>query len=230
MNDFERKAIMVACAATNLDHMRTTPAGEASPSTLVKLYQRMAIQGLSCAQAWQEGKPCPPHEPAVDAFWWGVAAWAGVFSNDLLQCLELKDKRRLHYELQEVFCRPHREFACWLRPLDPREAAGVLHDYNPVTGISAVQLVLAHDIAWTRLVMRLTARWGLLRHVSDLPALWQSLTLVRRLERWPDPLAQAYLESDLLFFRRLFAQFPFSPRLRAALDEFISAAERESSR
>jgi hypothetical protein len=84
------------------------------------------------------------------------------------------------------------------------------------------------------LVIRLTARWGLRRHLKDLPALWQSLSLVRRLKRWPDPMAVAYLESDLMFLRQLFDHFPFSPRLRSALDQFIdisadtlSAAQRE---
>ncbi len=75
--------------------------------------------------------------------------------------------------------------------------------------------------------MRLTARWGLPHHLKDLPSLWHSLNLVRRLKRWPDPMAVAYLESDLMFLRQLFDYFPFSPRLRATLDQFIDAAERE---
>jgi len=62
---------------------------------------------------------------------------------------------------------------------------------------------------------------------KDLPALWQYLNLVRRLKRWPDPTAVAYLESDLMFLRKLFDHFPFSPRLRSALDQFIDVTERE---
>ncbi len=230
MRGFDSRAIMLACAATNLAHMRTTPAGRASPGALVKLYQRLADQGLACAQAWKDGRPCPPHEPAVDAFWWSVAAWAGVFSSDLVKCLEPRDGRLLHDELQEVFCRPHREFAAWLRPLDDGRAALVFRSYGQVAGTSPARLVLAHDVAWTGLVMRLSARWGLPHHLKDLPALWQSLNLVRRLKRWPDPMAVAYLESDLMFLRQLFDHFPFSPRLRSILDRFIDAAEREALR
>ena len=234
MRGFDSRAVMVACAATNLAHMPTTPAGRASPGALVKLYQRLAGQGLACAQAWKDGRPCPSHEPAVDAFWWGVAAWARSFSTDLVYLTQSADEPLLREEMQEVFCRPHREFACWLRPLDDRGMAGVFHAYSHVARTSPARLVLAHDAAWTSLVIRLTARWGLRRHLKDLPALWQSLSLVRRLKRWPDPTAVAYLESDLMFLRQLFDHFPFSSRLRAALDQFIdisadtlSAAQRE---
>ena len=227
MRGFDSRAAMVACAATNLAHMPTTPAGRASPGALVKLYQRLAGQGLVCAQAWKDGRPCPPHEPAVDAFGWGVAAWARSFSTDLVYLTQSADEPLLREEMQEVFCRPHREFACWLRPLDDRGMAGVFHAYSHVAGTSPARLVLAHDAAWTSLVIRLTARWGLPHHLKDLPALWQSLMLVRRLRRWPDPVARAYLESDLKFLRELFGHFHFRPQVRLALDRFLEAAEEE---
>lgn len=50
---------------------------------------------------------------------------------------------------------------------------------------------MAHDAAWTLLGIRLRAKWCLLRHLKDLPALWETLRLVWRLRRWPDPVARA---------------------------------------
>jgi hypothetical protein len=220
---------MVRCAATNLAYMRATPAGKAGYGAVVRLYHRLAAQGLACAQAWAARGPCPPHEPAVDAFWWGVAAWAPMFSVDVLCWAGHGDDRLLHHELQEAFCRPHLEFARWLRPLRPEErGARLVSAYFPRAGSATPgRMVLRHDAAWTRLVIRLTAGWGLLHHLKDLPALGQALLLLRHLERWPDPVARAYLESDLAFLRELFGHFDFTPGLRAALESFLARAGEE---
>ena len=220
---------MARCAATNLTYMRATPAGRAGYGAVVDLYHRLAVQGQTCAEAWEAGQPCPSHEPAVDAFWWGVAAWANAFCADVMAWLAPYNGRRLHHELQEVFCRPHREFAQWLRPLGAGSVGTrVITGYSPrVPAGRPAQLILCHDAAWTGLVIRLTAMWGLVRHLKDLRALWQSLRLVRRLRGWPDPVARAYLESDLAFFRGLFGHFPFTPRLRSVLDCFLEAADEE---
>ena len=55
----------------------------------------------------------------------------------------------------------------------------------------------------------------------------QSLLLVRRLRRWPDPVARAYLESDVAFLRELFGHFDFTPHVRLDLDRFLESAEEE---
>lgn len=60
-----------------------------------------------------------------------------------------------------------------------------------------------------------------------VPTLWQALLLARRLRRWPDPVARAYLESDLAFLRELFGHFDFIPHVWLALDQFLVAAEED---
>jgi hypothetical protein len=223
------REVMARCAATNLAYMRGTPAAKAGYGAVVRLYQRIASQGLDCAKAWEQRRPCPPHEPAVDAFWWGVAAWANLFCADVAGWNWGIHARAIHQELQEVFCRPHREFAQWLRPLGSESpGAPTVARYDPwVDKGNAAGIILAHDAAWTLLVIRLTARWGLVRHLKDLPALWQALLLVRRLRRWPNPVARAYLESDVKFLRELFGHFHFRPQVQLVLDRFLEAAEEE---
>ncbi len=218
--------VMAKCAANNLAYMRATPAGRAGYGAVVRLYERIASQSLDCARAWEAGMPCPPHEPVVDAFWWGVAAWANVFCADVAAWFGPVHAGIIHNGLQESFCCPHQEFAQWLRPEIP--GARMVACYSPqVVGSSPAGIILGHDAAWTLLVIRLTARWGLLRHLKDLPALWQSLRLVRRLRRWPDPVAGAYLESDVAFLREMFGHFDFRPHVRLALDRFLESAEEE---
>jgi hypothetical protein len=210
-------------------YMRGTPAAKAGYGAVVRLYQRIASQGLDCAKAWEQRRPCPPHEPAVDAFWWGVAAWANLFCADVAAWSGPVHARAIHDSLLESFCRPHREFAQWLRPLRPAstEVPLVASHAAPFNGASPAEIILAHDAAWTLLVIRLTARWGLVRHLKDLPALWQALLLVRRLRRWPNPVARAYLESDMKFLRELFGHFHFRPQVQLVLDRFLEAAEEE---
>ncbi|MBA7714012.1 hypothetical protein ES703_123025 [subsurface metagenome] len=75
------------------------------------------------------------------------------------------------------------------------------------------------------LVVRLTARWGLLTHLKDGAALAEAERLNEDLQNPHSPAYKAYLESDLGFFRALFKNFPFSAGLRKKLDEFITRAE-----
>ena len=219
--------VMAKCAATNLAYLQATPAGRAGYGAVVRLYERIASQSLDCARAWEAGMPCPPHEPAVDAFWWGAAAWANVFCADVASWLGPVHAGVIHNELQEGFCQPHREFAQWLRPEIP--GARLVASYSPQLNVSSpAGIILGHDAAWTLLVIRLTARWGLLHHLKDLPGLCQSLLLVRRLRRWPDTVARAYLESDVAFLRELFGHFDFSTHVWLALDDFLEAADSEA--
>jgi hypothetical protein len=161
-----------------------------------------------------------------------VAAWANAFCADVAGWSGPLHASTIHNSLQENFCRPHREFAQWLRPLEPESpGARLAARYSPqVNGGSPAGIILAHDAAWMVLVIRLTVCRGFTHHLKDLPALWQSLMLVRRLRRWPDPVARAYLESDLKFLRELFGHFHFRPQVRLALDRFLEVAEEEGLR
>ena len=69
--------------------------------------------------------------------------------------------------------------------------------------------------------------WGLVHSLKDLPALWQSLILFRHLGCWPDPVARAYLDSDLLFLAEMFSYFDFSTELRRIPGRFLEAAQQE---
>ena len=217
--------------SANRRYMDSTPAGAQGFPALVRLYNRLAAQSQLCAEAWLPGVSCPPHEPAVDASWWGVAPWARAFCADVVEWLQPDDGWRLHEELEEVFRRPHRELAQWLRPLGAGSAGSrILARYIPmVSGAGPGRLILLHDSAWTLLVIRLTVSWGLTRHLKDLPALWQSLILVRRLGCWPDPVARAYLQSDPVFLEEIFGHFDFSPELRRILDCLLEASRQELS-
>ncbi len=223
--------VILRCMDTNVRYMATTPAGKAGYPAVVRLYQRIAKESLDCAAAWVAGNPCPPHEPATSAFWWGVAAWASDFTRDVLSWHSggqpLPGRGVLFQELQDIFCRPHREFAQWLKP---RSFGTVISlwdfaDTYEVDHIgSPARIILLHDAAWTAKVMRLTARWGLVHHLKDLPALVQGLLLMRRLKRPGDPVGRAYLDGDLVFLKELFGHFPFTPQTQAVLDHFLEDA------
>ncbi len=216
---------MLKCAATNVAYMRASPAGQQGYGALVKLYQSIAGASLNCAREWADDNSCPPHQPAVDAFWWAVAVWAVRFTTDVVGWAAPPREGLLLQEVQEVFTRPHIEFANWLRPVlqkDRVSAYPFVTAWPPNPGL----MILAHDIAWTWKTIRLTARWGLGAHLKELPAFGQALLLMRRLKRGPrDPVANAFLGSDLVFFRRLFRHFDFSPELRGVLDRFLAAAD-----
>lgn len=230
------------CASTNWGYMATTAAGHVPGlEAMTRLYDRLATQGYSCAQAWLEERPVPEHEPAVDAFWWGVASWAGAFPKAILRWGGYHDQE-LYDELEWRFWVPHWEFARWLKPVfpecyqNPTVRAGALTHcvWRLILRPWPVyrrppEIILRYDAHWTWRVILLTARWGLLHHLKrDAKALWEALFLMRRLRRWPDPVAVAYLESDLTFLRELFGHFDFSPRLRAIIENFLAVAEKEA--
>lgn len=249
--------VILRCMDTNVAYMATTSAGQVGYPAVVRLYQRIARQSLDCAAAWvvedayqrehlhPSGNPCPSHEPATEAFWWGVAAWTSDLTRDILLWhrrnpslkfgsvtgVELEQRTALQ-ELQEVFCRPHREFAGRLRPLTHSELVKWADHWNPriaEDGWGPGSIILRHDAEWTGRVIYQTARWGLLHHIKDIPALGQSLLLIRRLKRNPflDPVARAYLESDLVFLKNLFGNFTFTPLTQGILDRFLEEAGKE---
>jgi hypothetical protein len=227
------REVMLKCAKANSQYMRATPAGQHFPS-LARFYARLADQGVVCARAWREGEPPPPHEPAVDAFWWAVAGWAVVFMTDVAgRSPEVQAGAVpggvLHHELQERFTRPHLRFAIWLNP----RRLPALYDV-PRRELAPDQLIIYHDYYWAKQVIRLTASWGLREHLKDLPALFEALALLRRLRAFtqgrPEPVARAYLRSDLMFFEELFGHFGFSDRTSAVLDQILSRAAARTRR
>ena len=224
---------MLKCAATNMAYMRATPAGQQGYGALVRLYESIAGASLNCAREWADDNPCPPHQPAVDAFWWGVYAWSLQFSADILWWWARNTNRPnglLLNQFQRAFCDPHLWFALWLRPLKLEEKRLIAAYARRVDSLTPGEIILCHDVRWTRSVIRLTARWGLVHHLKDLQALGQSVLLIHHLSRGPrnSTIARAYLGSDLVFFRRLFRHFDFSPELRGVLDRFLAAADEQT--
>lgn len=240
----QHSAIIRSCAATNAAYMLETPAGTAGAYPAVAiLYRKIAAASLILAAAWDEGQPCLPHDPAVDAFWCGVAHWSNIFFVDVIQWwVGGSDKLRhdgvlglgsAHLaEARDLFYRPHQKFATWLRydePLvEPDERPTYRIRPRPID--SPARIILEHDAAWTIGVIKLTARWGLVRHLTDLPALWQSIALVRRLRSFPNDAALTYLHSDLEFLEQLFAHFPFDINTRTVLHVFLGRAREEMER
>lgn len=203
------REIMLKCTQVNSDYMRL-PAGKVDGlKKLPGFYKRMATQSLVCAHAWREDMPCPGHEPAVDAFWWGIVAWADAFGSSVGV-----DQT----EWGRVFVAPHDEFASYLKPNGLPEPLGV------VSGPPA-DVIIRLDTLWMEKVIKLTTTWGLLAHIKDKDALVEAQRLGDELRNPGSPTYRAYLESDLKFFRKLFVNFPFSQGVRKKLDDFIIKAE-----
>ncbi|MFQ5874775.1 MAG: hypothetical protein ACE5JL_13410 [Dehalococcoidia bacterium] len=222
MNERE---IIRRCTETNLAYMRL-PAGQADYRELVRVYRRIASQSLECARAWEEERPCPRHEAAVDAFWHGVASWAREFAADvtwwwIIQAgtKNAQEVQALVQEFHEVFVLPHIRFAHWLKPARPSLALGDSRLVN-----APARIILDRDASWTWSVMWLSVRWGFLDLLRELQAVWQGLALIRKLRAYPNPVALAYLESDLVFFNELFQHFPLQQKPRVALHKFLGAA------
>lgn len=210
------RQIILRCADVNSRYMRL-PAGSVSGlKKLPELYKRMATQSLVCAHAWVEDMPCPNHEPAVDAFWWGIVAWADAFG--LSVGVDQTEWGRL-------FVAPHGEFASYLKPFG---LPGVIFTWDkplPEVSGSPADIIIRLDTLWMEMVIKLTTKWGLLAHLKDKAALTEAQKLGADL-RNPGSLAyRAYLESDIKFFRKLFVNFPFSQGVRKQLDDFIDKAE-----
>lgn len=202
------REIILRCMEVNVKYMRL-PAGMLDEyQALVKLYQRIASQCLGCAWAWMEDKPCPPHEPAVDAFVWAIVAWAEAFGSSIGVDMA---------EWNATFVHPHDQFASYLKPRSREETL------SPVTGPPA-KVVMELDVAWMNLGIKLTAKWGLPQHLKDRDALGEARKLEKGLLR-EGPVREAYLRSDLQFFNALFEVFPFSEKTREHLDAWILQLE-----
>lgn len=224
------REIILQCAQTNQKYMHFR-VGNAGFPRVVKLYRRLAEASVALAEEYSSGAEHPsPHEPAVDAFWWALVGWSSRFMRDVL---DRSPTAAFKEEMLSQFWHPHLEFADWLRPL------GVIPLYPPTPPMpkSATGVILCHDDFWTRQVIRLTARWGLLRgdlrQLKDAPALIETGLLLRRLGMWRysnDPVALAYLESDIMFLGELFGHFHFPPKGETLLQRFLdlATAEREA--
>ena len=229
--------------------MATTPAGQTQEFPRVRrIYDRLATQGYACAQAWVEGRPAPPHEAGVDAFWWAVAAWSSAFMSDLLQvspifCAEgVEQQQRIYDQVWDNWYQVHLQFAMYLRP----RWSGVIA-YTPVDlqTMTPGRMILMHDAKWTSLGVRLAVRWHPLYLVKEMPTLWQALRLSEALrkpllgEQLPalprkpryNPIARAYLVSDLVFLRDVFSHFEDLPQwsgtLKPIIDQFLDSVEAE---
>jgi len=192
----------------NHKYMRL-PAGKvAGLETMTALYKRIADQSLQCAQAWLQGSPCPDHEPATDAFIWGVTAWADAFG------LSIGPDQT---EWGRVFVSPHHEFAQYLRPGKPPEPL-------PAVDGSPAEIILRLDALLTEKVIELTSKWGFIHHLKDKGAMLEAKRLQEDLLNPESPAYKAFLKSDLVFFRHLFEAFPFSEKTRRHINEWLRKA------
>jgi len=186
------------------------PAGKVvSLEAMTALYKRIASQSHDCAQAWVQDSPCPDHEPGADAFWWAVVAWADAFG--LSMGVDMAEWSRL-------FVYPHDQFANYLRP------GNLPPPLEEVDG-SPADVIITLDVAWTELVLKLTARWGFLHHFKDRAAVLEAQRLLAVLRTPGSPAYKAFLESDLTFFRHLFKPFPFSEQTREHINAWLKRAE-----
>ncbi len=230
MNERE---LILNCAQVNADYMRL-PAGQLKGyEKLVKFYQWTADQSLLCAGAWRRDKLCPAHEPAVTAFWAAIIPWAQALGSNMGVDWG---------EWGNVFIKPHSQFVRYLGAKNYLERPIPVWQ-TPPTVVSPAAQILYHDVMWTRLVIKLTARWGLLYHLKDIPVLIQARKLMGELVRpfgkqeietgglWrrpppplPTELQHAYLMSDIEFFYKLFEPVAFSPGTRSKIEGFLRTA------
>jgi len=203
--------IIVNCCKVNKTYMRL-PAGQVSGlETMTSLYTRIAEQSLECALAWQRGSPSYPHEPAVDAFWWAVVAWADGFGLSI--GVDMKEwSRNVVYS--------HEQFANYLKPGNLQEP---LHSVDG----SPANIILELDAKWMELVIILTAKWGLFHHLKDMPAKSEAEKLGAELRKPDSPAYKAYLESDVVFLRAFFACFPFSQQTKTYLNLWLKRVKEE---
>jgi hypothetical protein len=241
--------------------MASTPAGQLEEFPRVRrIYDRLATQGSECAEAWVAGRPCPPHEAGVAAFWWAVAAWAGAFLNDVLEVSPYivgldQAKSWLFRQVAENFYQPHVEFARYLRSR-PSGVIAYWRDVSAMQNMSPGEMVLAHDAKWTALGVRLAVRWHPLYLVTEFRTIREAIRLSGALRKpflndvlqaspsfvgleqakdWLsrqsryNPIARAYLQSDLVFLRQFFAHFSdlFPDDLNRTIGHFLDSVETE---
>ena len=203
------KKIMLNCTRVNRQYMRLPVGKVAGLEAMTELYKRIASQSLTCAQAWVNDSPCPDHEPATDAFWGAIVAWADAFG--LSMGVD-------QIEWGRVFVYPHNEFANYLRPGRPPEPL-------PTVNGSPANIILTLDALWTELVIKLTTKYGLLHHLKDKGALIEAQSLQGELQNPDSPTYKAFLESDLNFFRKLFKPLPFSEKTKKYITDWLKQAE-----
>lgn len=208
----DEKKLMHRCCEVNCEYMRL-PAGSLDEYRhIAGLYQRFADQSLLCAGAWLRNRPCPRHEPGVDAFWWAVTAWTDAFGISIGVDMA---------EWSRKFVHPHFEFARYLRPGEE------LPVIDPHAALPA-ETILELDVRWMKLVVDLTSRWGMLAHLKDMPALHEAQRLEKALRAEDGVARAAYLKSDLKFFQELFEPFPFEYKTRQQLNDWLAMADPDN--
>ena len=231
MKEQQMREAILRAATLNASYMRFS-AGETPYGMLTRFYQSIADESVTCATAFRQHEICPPHRASVDAFWWGIVVWARNIGAHIMAMPRVWD---------EAFVKPHLQFARYLRRLYvyrnrlPRDvqlsdlsALGL--DYQavrePADGDMG-RVILDHDIYWMLLTIRLTVKWGLLSHLRWLPVLAQAFSLAGHLRRDPrdNEVAQAYLESDLVFLTLLFSDFEMDEDLQAACVRFLGGVK-----
>lgn len=205
------RELMLHCTWVNEAYMRL-PAGMVNGYSLVAdLYKRLATQSRICAEAWVNDQRCPAHEPAVDAFWVAVVPWAVSFGQSL---------GVPQYEWRNLFVAPHEQFVEYL-------CEGRSCDELPIVSGTPSEIIMRLDAEWMKMVASLTGRWAFWSYLKDMPALVQAKALDSALQQPGSEAQRAYLTSDLVFFRQLFAPFPFSAKMRADIGVILLAVEEE---
>lgn len=215
-------SVIARCIDTDSRYM-DSPAGEAGYRHLVKAYRRIGRENIELASAYDQGVPAPRHRPVVDAFWWGVVRWSWGVGKDILERDQV-----FFGEWQRVFVDPHMAFAQWLRPLSwKQEYARIRGHHHGYWRAGPAAMGQLHNAAWSRDVLLLTLRWGVWRHLGELPAIWDLLRLVSSLDRWPGAVPIAYARSDLRWWREILGHFEWSPRMRARLDYWLAESAEQ---
>jgi len=204
------KELILHFTHVNCNYMRL-PAGEQSNYRAISnLYQSLAEQSRVCAQSWRSDLPAPWHEPAVDAFWWAVVAWADAFGISI---------GADPTEWGRKFVKPHFDFACYLRPGEDPEPIEP-HFGHPD------EIIMELDVRWMKRVMTLTGRWGWFHHLKDMAALQEAHKLEGDLRDPNSGVREAYLRSDLNFFVALFEPVPFEVETSQQIKDWLATSSQ----
>ncbi len=221
------KRLMVHCAFVNYQYMDGKAGQLRGYESLVRLYRSIAGESLVCAQAMYEHKECPCHDPATSAFWWANVSWALAIGRGIGVDEE---------EWYEEFVAPHISFAVYLRPVAgglrelsiPSLSLRPHYEHIPEVfafDVTAEDLIILNDVYWINLVINLTTRWGLLYHLKDIRAFFQSRKLMKQLRRRHSLAWEAYLESDIHFLNLLFEPCNFTPETRSIINKWLEEAK-----